>query len=250
MLPVNGEVQTALHRNREPTVFRDLEDLHLIKKLTVQMYLLSIKNCKMDLLNPNKAAIVFETKENSVFYFVVKRTDQRRRHQNLTTSLDHIEDQISMSERKLQRKIYCAGLDTASMSPSAWCLRVSETIAWKLRENLTWLTFGRCLYETHKQYFQGENIGKQKGNGWLTKSSQRMRQEYKRIGVDAPSSGWAVSEDNSFFAMCSTYPQVIAFPTSITPHEMSLAAELRSKNRVPALVWIHPYTKVSIISIF
>lgn len=38
-------------------------------------------------------------------------------------------------------------------------------------------------------------------------------------------------------------PQTLAFPSSITPAQLALAAPQRSRSRMPALVWLHPASK-------
>jgi hypothetical protein len=244
MSSISTEIHSSISQHKGPAVFREIDDISLVRKLTVQIYLGAIERCKMDLIDPNRALILFETKEHSTFEFVVRRTDKTRRRNFLSEGDHDDEDGLSSSKLALARKVYEAGLATSHISPIVWCLRVTEYITWKIQENLLWLSFGRCLYETHREYFRGESFSNEREAGWMQSHSQVMRNEYRRIGVEAATSGWAVTEANSFFTLCASYPQVLAFPSSLSLQEISLVANGRSMNRLPCLVWLHPYTKV------
>jgi hypothetical protein len=49
-----------------------------------------------------------------------------------------------------------------------------------------------------------------------------------------------VSDLNSDFSLCSTYPPYIAVPWCMTEKEIRRVAAFRSRNRLQAIVWKHP----------
>jgi hypothetical protein len=52
---------------------------------------------------------------------------------------------------------------------------------------------------------------------------------------------WRISTINDRFAVCQSYPRVIAVPSTIKDSILQVAATTsRSRNRFPALTWLHP----------
>jgi hypothetical protein len=62
--------------------------------------------------------------------------------------------------------------------------------------------------------------------------------EFARMGI--PDALWRISDVNSEYELCSTYPAVVAVPTSVDDHSLTLASLFRSRGRFPALSWRHP----------
>eukprot|EP01102_Stenamoeba_stenopodia_P012955 TRINITY_DN4137_c0_g1_i1.p1 TRINITY_DN4137_c0_g1~~TRINITY_DN4137_c0_g1_i1.p1 ORF type:complete len:888 (-),score=179.76 TRINITY_DN4137_c0_g1_i1:28-2691(-) len=50
---------------------------------------------------------------------------------------------------------------------------------------------------------------------------------------------WKISEVNSRYDLCDTYPSVLVFPSSMTHKELIAVANFRSKRRLPSTVWRH-----------
>ena len=50
---------------------------------------------------------------------------------------------------------------------------------------------------------------------------------------------------NASYAVSPTYPALIAVPTSLSDEDVIEGSKFRSKNRLQALSWIHPYNKAS-----
>ena len=61
--------------------------------------------------------------------------------------------------------------------------------------------------------------------------------EFARMGI--PDALWRLSDINSDYELCSTYPSVVAVPATIDDHCLSLASLFRSRGRFPALSWRH-----------
>jgi len=76
--------------------------------------------------------------------------------------------------------------------------------------------------------------------------------EIARLGilkVFHPTTGeplWRVSETNRDYGFSLTYPSVLVFPARANDAHMNAVAEFRSKNRVPALTWMHPAAKTTL----
>ncbi|KNC49072.1 myotubularin [Thecamonas trahens ATCC 50062] len=58
---------------------------------------------------------------------------------------------------------------------------------------------------------------------------------------------WRLSQANSLFRICATYPPVLGFPASVDDELVTQAARFRSKDRLPALSWLHPRTGAAIV---
>lgn len=72
-------------------------------------------------------------------------------------------------------------------------------------------------------------------NGWLVYDPVA---ELKRQNV--PNESWRITKINEKFALCDTYPSILAVPASIKDEELFAVAGFRSKQRLPVLSWIHP----------
>ncbi|KAM8897639.1 phosphatidylinositol-3,5-bisphosphate 3-phosphatase MTMR4 isoform 2-T2 [Spinachia spinachia] len=67
---------------------------------------------------------------------------------------------------------------------------------------------------------------------------QRMEMEVKRMGFDTQNV-WRVSDLNSNFKLCSSYPQKLLVPIWITDKELESVASFRSWKRIPVVVYRH-----------
>lgn len=62
--------------------------------------------------------------------------------------------------------------------------------------------------------------------------------EFKRMGI--PDAAWRISNVNADYEVCPTYPAILAVPTCLDDHRIVLAAQFRSRQRLPAFSWRHP----------
>lgn len=83
--------------------------------------------------------------------------------------------------------------------------------------------------------FAFEFCEKYRVNGWLVYDPIA---ELKRQNV--PNESWRITKVNEKFALCDTYPSILAVPASIKDEELTAVASFRSKQRLPVLSWIHP----------
>ncbi|XP_060718543.1 myotubularin-related protein 4 isoform X1 [Tachysurus vachellii] len=66
----------------------------------------------------------------------------------------------------------------------------------------------------------------------------RMETEVRRMGFDMQNA-WRVSDINSNYKLCSSYPQKILVPVWITDKELESVASFRSWKRIPVVVYRH-----------
>ena len=72
--------------------------------------------------------------------------------------------------------------------------------------------------------------------------------EFKRQGISEKLSdkGWRVTHINHDFSFCDTYPAFLVVPSAISDNVLKYAREFRSRNRIPALSYIHPVNNCTI----
>lgn len=66
--------------------------------------------------------------------------------------------------------------------------------------------------------------------------------DYHRLRIPSDAT-WNISFLNDGHELCSTYPDVLVFPASLSTEEVREASLTRSKNRLPSLVWLHPVSR-------
>lgn len=71
----------------------------------------------------------------------------------------------------------------------------------------------------------------------VKRSGSFMDQEVKSLHS---SQGWKITEVNSSFTLCPTYPPLLIIPSSISDDEVQQAAAFRSRGRFPVMSWRHP----------
>ncbi|XP_033227692.1 myotubularin-related protein 2 isoform X3 [Belonocnema kinseyi] len=78
-------------------------------------------------------------------------------------------------------------------------------------------------------------------NGW---NVYEPIAELKRMGVN--NDMWKISKINDTYALCDSYPAVLAVPTAATDEDLQSSAAFRSRGRLPVLAWIHPESQATI----
>ncbi|KAJ8395639.1 hypothetical protein AAFF_G00031200 [Aldrovandia affinis] len=71
--------------------------------------------------------------------------------------------------------------------------------------------------------------------------TSQFRKEVERMGFDTQGV-WRISEINSKYRLCSSYPQLLLVPGWITDTELENVAAFRSWKRIPAVVYRHQST--------
>uniref|UniRef100_A0A8C5M1Q9 phosphatidylinositol-3,5-bisphosphate 3-phosphatase n=1 Tax=Leptobrachium leishanense TaxID=445787 RepID=A0A8C5M1Q9_9ANUR len=66
----------------------------------------------------------------------------------------------------------------------------------------------------------------------------RFKNEVERMGFDMDNA-WRISNINEKFRLCSSYPQELIVPASLTDKELESVASFRSWKRIPAVVYRH-----------
>lgn len=82
-------------------------------------------------------------------------------------------------------------------------------------------------------------------NGW---NIYDPRAEFRRQGISEklPDKGWRITNINQDYSFCDTYPAVLVVPSKISDNVLKYAKEFRSRNRIPALSYIHPVNNCTI----
>lgn len=82
-------------------------------------------------------------------------------------------------------------------------------------------------------------------NGW---QFYDPKAEFRRQGISEklPDKGWRVTTINKDYTFCDTYPAFLVVPSKISDNVLKYAREFRSRNRVPALSYIHPVNNCTI----
>ncbi|RMJ07228.1 hypothetical protein BHE90_014124 [Fusarium euwallaceae] len=82
-------------------------------------------------------------------------------------------------------------------------------------------------------------------NGW---SFYDPKAEFRRQGISEklPDRGWRITHINKDYTFCDTYPALLVVPSNISDNVLKYAREFRSRNRIPALSYIHPINNCTI----
>ncbi|KAK2910822.1 hypothetical protein Q8A67_002955 [Cirrhinus molitorella] len=67
---------------------------------------------------------------------------------------------------------------------------------------------------------------------------RRFKRELERMGLDTHSA-WRISNINSNYRLCASYPEQIIVPAAVTDQELENVAAFRSWKRIPAVVYRH-----------
>uniref|UniRef100_A0A671SGY5 phosphatidylinositol-3,5-bisphosphate 3-phosphatase n=1 Tax=Sinocyclocheilus anshuiensis TaxID=1608454 RepID=A0A671SGY5_9TELE len=67
---------------------------------------------------------------------------------------------------------------------------------------------------------------------------RRFKRELERMGFDTHSA-WRISNINSNYRLCASYPEQIIVPAAVSDQELENVAEFRSWKRIPAVVYRH-----------
>jgi len=83
-------------------------------------------------------------------------------------------------------------------------------------------------------------------NGWEIYDA---RAEFRRQGISekSPDKGWRISTINKEYKFCDTYPSVLVVPSSVSDATLKYAGPFRSRNRIPALSYLHPINGCTIL---
>ncbi|KAG8453004.1 hypothetical protein GDO86_004712 [Hymenochirus boettgeri] len=69
-------------------------------------------------------------------------------------------------------------------------------------------------------------------------------QEYRRQGI--PNESWRITRVNERYELCDTYPACLVVPANISDDDLRKMAAFRTRDRIPALSWIHPESQAAI----
>lgn len=170
--------------------------------------------------------------------FIVKKNHGHRSHRRHVLGFDMLHaSMVRSSQNKLDSPLFRAGLDTDDIDPQVWCDRVVDYVQWELKLDMSWIRWAKYLKRTCKQFTS------QCAKAWVKKalSPIDLDTDFQRLRVQ--DMDWRLSDLNTNYTMCPTYPSVLVFPGVLQEEEILAAAAERSIGRLPALVWLHPDTK-------
>ncbi|PWN52361.1 phosphatases II [Violaceomyces palustris] len=72
--------------------------------------------------------------------------------------------------------------------------------------------------------------------GW---SVYDFKKEFTRQGLGTRTKAWRISDINSNYSFCPTYPAQLVVPSRISDATLGYASKYRSKARIPALTYLH-----------
>lgn len=73
-------------------------------------------------------------------------------------------------------------------------------------------------------------------SGWTTYD---FKKEFARQGIGSRSKAWRFTDINATYSFCSSYPSHMVVPSRISDTTLNYAAKYRSKERIPALTYLH-----------
>ncbi|RPA86817.1 phosphatases II [Ascobolus immersus RN42] len=82
-----------------------------------------------------------------------------------------------------------------------------------------------------------------KYNGWELYDAKR---EYERMGVGTTTKAWRFSNINADYSFCPSYPSILVVPTSISDNTLKYVSKYRSRERIPALTYLHSLNNCTI----
>lgn len=210
-------------------VCRSAEDLLALRRFIYQCPLGNIQDIKYQLVDINEAMLLVTSKDSAVSEFMVKRRPTFKR---LTPQAPQDITQ------KLKNRAYRAGIATENILPSAWCNRIVEEVTWLIKDDRLWVHWAKCLRATVKQL----NIAD--STPLLKKALGGISVEADYLRLKVQESDWCISDLNWQYKLCETYPQHVVLPKVLSPDEIHAAAQERSRERLPSLVWLHPINKI------
>ena len=253
-------------------------NLLAIRRMTLQLPISGIQDikCQSASKDANIATLRIVSRNSMSTEFTIKGSQSVENEKGKRSS-------PSSLEQKLGKQFYTGGLLSRDMPPLLWCSRMAEELRWLLREDLSWVRWAEYLGSTIRDLFpaatpnrksvsaaQGfvfrefaagahgqppadETVGKNSKNSsmFLNKFEACVERfiavphpmrDYSRMGLLADTS-WKISDLNARHELCSTYPEVLVFPAQLSNEEIKEASGTRSKERLPALVWVHPTTR-------
>lgn len=77
------------------------------------------------------------------------------------------------------------------------------------------------------------------GSGETNHVKDNLRFEYERLKFENDSNCWRITNVNSDYKLCPSYPRYLIVPASVSDQTLEIAAKFRSSRRVPAVVWRH-----------
>ena len=188
----------------------------------------------------NLSSIAFFGRDGSAVEFSI------RRQRGIASKSTNVTNEATQSGRskvysKLSYSSFRGGLHTDDVMPAVWCNRVAEEILWMIQEGSVWFRFAKYLK-------QGCEIASKTWNPKCMSWGEIVRRvdidrDFDRLNV-TDSTAWEATTLNVGYKLCSTYPQAMYCPKSLSEEELLRASKARSRERIPALVWLHPITRV------
>ncbi|XP_066515509.1 myotubularin-related protein 8 isoform X2 [Hoplias malabaricus] len=116
-----------------------------------------------------------------------------------------------------------------------------EREAQEVYQSLTHLSQPVKVEELYAFLYNPQQTEAERSEGW---SLINMTNDFSRMGL--PNELWEISDINSNYELCSTYPSILGLPKSASVATVTGSAKFRSRSRLPALSYFHKDTKAAI----
>jgi hypothetical protein len=183
----------------------------------------------------NMSSIVLFGRDGTAVEFLVKRRAKG------SDVFDGHQRNRSRYHSKASYTSFRAGLQTDDVLPGVWCSRVAEELLWMAQEGTVWQRFAKYMRLGAERMAVGWNSGYM---NWAEVTRRiDVDSDFHRLQVH-DRSNWEATSLNVGYKLCSTYPQTLYLPKTLSDDDVARAAKERSRDRLPALVWLHPVTRV------
>ena len=154
-------------------VYHDISDIHLIRRLTVQIFIGTVLDIDFEMIDPHHSILYVETKGwRRLFEFTIQKSRE---------PVKIVNNNFVKSTRK--RDVWYGGLNTKNVNPTDWCMRVVSLLQFKVKSSMLWVDWGKCMWEMYREYFAGDLVNQYREKHWLSSTKEILRNEFNRLGM-------------------------------------------------------------------
>lgn len=191
-------------------------DVNTLRRLTVQIPLPTIDEISCvpidGLDGATSSNLNVSLKDGSEFSFKIQKSNYVSRNKSIpymhkmpVTSLSG-----DVTDPKSKRNTtYISGLETDELSPWTFCTRVVDSVNWMLREDLVWVRWLKAIRQT-----VGRELPFIDNAEWAKENEKYDSWETDFIRLRVQDANWIMSDVNTSYEICPTYPQTLVVPVS------------------------------------
>ncbi|CAN0193222.1 unnamed protein product, partial [Discosporangium mesarthrocarpum] len=168
---------------------------------------------------------------------------------------------LGLAEGSGSEELWLRGL-WGARTGEMWMERLAEEIKWRKEEGGFVALWHKLCQTATASAGPGEASRGPRGHwsnsgaprGSLADGMAALERDLERMGVQGHGAVtffgrqmWEIKPVNRDYGMVHSYPQALAFPSSVSVAELVAAAPQRSRRRLPSLVWLHPVNKAPLV---